>query len=424
MPPGRAYLRVMVAADRGERRRRFPALDPEPPPRSWRRRALLPLAVVLLAATAWAAAQAWPSSPRPVRGRAAGRPVVAAGGRIVVQTAGGALALAEPNGAHLQLLRVSGLMPSSQIHVAAAPGGGYLATTDGQLITMSAGKPATATTVPFSGLPPLLPANPFADHDRAIVELRGFAGYPSANTPVSVYSLATKRRVGLGDVDGSSNYGAAGDPRAAGVIVAVAAPPRPSATVTGARPPDSRVELRDAGRPTVLLAGAAALSRDVGLSPRRAVALFPYPDPSGRKIAVQVNPISGRTGGVVVLNRAGRVLGSVSAAFGPLAGVSPVWSADGRSIAYPAIGTSGRELTIWTIGGEARTQTFPDADLTYPGCLWSPDGSAVLCAGYRGLNPTPQRWAIASVSGTRMASVVAPGVPVAWLPGELRTGSR
>src|SRR6266516_3535113 len=73
MPPGRAYLRVMVAADRGERRRRFPALDPEPPPRSWRRRALLPLAVVLLAATAWAAAQAWPSSPRPVRGRAAGR---------------------------------------------------------------------------------------------------------------------------------------------------------------------------------------------------------------------------------------------------------------------------------------------------------------------------------------------------------------
>ena len=305
-----------------------------------------------------------------------------------------------------------------------SPGGGYLATTDGQLITVSGGRPTVSATVPFSGLPPLLPANPFADHDRAIVELKGFAGYPSAETPVSVYSLATRRHVHLGDVDGSSNYGAAGDPRAAGVIVAVAAPPRPSATVTGVRPPDSRVELRDAGRPPVQLARAAALSRDVGLSPRRAVALFPYPDPSGRKIAVQVNPISGRTGGVVVLNRAGRVLGSVSTAFGPFTGASLVWSADGRSIAYPAIGTSGRELTIWTIGGEARTQTFPDAGLSYHGCLWSPDGSAVLCAGYRGLNATPQRWAIASATGTEMASVAAPGVPVAWLPGGHRAGSQ
>jgi len=125
-----------------------------------------------------------------------------------------------------------------------------------------------------------------------------------------------------------------------------------------------------------------------------------------------------------VLNRAGRVLGSVSTAFGPFTGASLVWSADGRSIAYPAIGTSGQGLSIWTAGGHTRTQTFPDADLSYHGCLWSPDGSAVLCAGYRGLNATPQRWAIASATGTEMASVAAPGVPVAWLPGGHRAGSQ
>ncbi len=355
----RAYGLGVAAAEQEERARprRFPALDPEPPPRPWWRRLARAAVVVAAAAAVLAGVAFWPSSSG--ARRPAGvppLPAVAGGGHVVVQTSDGYLALADPDGTHYTKLAVPGLLPGGPITPAAALDGRYLSTLD-QVIAISGGRPTAAhdTGLDANSDAPAVPG-PFAAHDRVLVAVENPSGFQSTTAPIVAQDLASGRRANLGAGDN-----VAGDPAAEGAFVSVAAPVQPSATVpTESLSPDAGVELRDAGRPTVRLATAAALNLVLGQAPGLPVELRPCPDPSGDKVAVEVYLVNGGpTGGVVVLSRSGRVLGSVQAAFGPPIGQPVVWDPAGQSIAFTAKGASGPELSTWAIGRRDPDRCLP-----------------------------------------------------------------
>ena len=247
---------------------------------------------------------------------------------------------------------------------------------------------------------------PFADHDREMVVLLAPDFNTDSDFVVSEVALATGHSVKLGIA-----HQVAGDPQGRGVFVSVAAPVVPTTSATDVVP-DSRVELREAGRPRKVLATAATINRALGQPARVPVELTPYPNPAGTQIAVTVQPQSGgSTSGVVILNRAGRVLGMVATPKGPTGSDVVSWSPAGTSLAFTSAGPSGPALRIWS-SGQLRTQPFP-AGATPNYCLWSPDGTALLCTSGQ---HNGQRWLFASPSGGAMTKVTGSGLPVAWLP--------
>jgi WD40-like Beta Propeller Repeat len=398
-------------------RRRFPALDPEPPPPPWWRRLVIPAAVLVLAAAVVAVLQFRPFWPA-ARGAAgaAGHSAALAGlaGRIVVVTAAGGLALSDPDGGH-----VTRAMANVGAMVAAAPGNRSLSLFNGQVIVVKRG-PALAlghSSVPLSSETTTAWPDPFADHERALVMLQDFGVQSqSSGNPISAVSLATGQAVSLGAGDL-----VAGDPQAPGAFVSVAAPPSPTTvTAPGSANSDSEIVLRDAGRPPVLLATAAALNSDLGYAPSLPASLDPVPSPSGSEVAVAVRPQGASVTGIVVLSRAGHMLGRALTPVGTQS--IPAWSPSGRSLAYLAgvDGGGGPELRIWTIGRSAVVTVPPPSGLAgvsrgYGTCIWSPDGTSILCGAGAGGSGSGG-WAIAKAAGGRMTAVPGPGVPVAWLP--------
>jgi hypothetical protein len=251
--------------------------------------------------------------------------------------------------------------------------------------------------------------SPFADHDRELLALKlpSLFGTETAFKPV-LFSLATGRSVSLG-----IGHQVAGDPQAAGVFASVAG--RVVATTAVSHVvPDSRVELRDAGQPVVVLATAAELDHDLHQSRHLPVALTSYPSPSGNEVAVTVQPEYGSsTSGVVILNRAGKVLGTIATSAGPVGTGSVAWSPSGTSLAFPAAGRTSPSLTIATMTGQLQRQPFPASTAAeYRYCLWSPDGQSIICAS----GGVGQQWVIATMAAHVMTPVHGPGAPVAWLP--------
>jgi WD40 repeat protein len=400
----------MVTAKPGEhgRPRKFPVLDAEPPRRPWRVRAIV-LAVVAGAVAAGVALWSVSSGGSRLAG-AAGQPAslaARAGGRILALTPTGSLVLTDPGGTHVTMVRALGVV--GQV-VTASPDGRYLSLGNGQVAVVRTGPVLASYPTKTSVSWEKIPAWPdsFADHERQLVMLLSYGADALATNPVFLTSLATGRSVSLGVGDQ-----VAGDPRTAGAFLSVAAPPRPSAAVTHFSP-DSRIELRDAGRPPVTLATAAALNHDLGQSQQLSVQLIPYPDQSGDQIAVIVQPTAGsQQAGIVVLTRAGRVIGTVPARLGVRG--TPAWAPSGGSLAYSSNGSNGPELRVWKIGGPIGTRPFPGSDGTYSWCIWSPDGASILCAA-PGVGTGSQNWAVTGAAGGAMAGVRGPGFPVAWLP--------
>ena len=342
----------------------------------------------------------WPSLQR------AHRPAALAGlasGSIVAVTPSGGLALSDAGSG--RVTRPRGLDNVGDM-VAVSPGNRYLALFNGQVVIVRPG-PALApypAKVPLSSETTAAWPGPFADHSRALVMLKDYGTLASSDSPVSVVSMATGHQIPLGSGDH-----VAGDPQAPGAFVAVPAPATASAASAQASP-DSRIELRDAGRAPVVLATAGGLNRALGQPAGTAVSLAAYPDPSGTNVAVTVRPASGGTAaGVVVLARGGRVLSSVRASLATQ--TIPVWSPSGRSLAYLSTGTgAGAELKLWTLGGPAVTSTLPHASSPYTACVWSPDARAVLCAPATGGS-----WAIVRTRDGHAVAVRGAGYPMAWL---------
>src|ERR1019366_7261530 len=166
------------------------------------------------------------SSGRP--GKAAGQHAAAAspGGRVVALTTAGTLTLADPDGKHVTTV--------------SALGNGQVA-----IVRRAAALAPYAAKVALSSDSLAAWPDAFADHARDLVMLAAYGYSESAVNPVSVDSVATGRPLSLGTGDVVE-----GDPQAAGAFLSVAAPAAASATVTQVNA-DSRIELRDAGRPAV-----------------------------------------------------------------------------------------------------------------------------------------------------------------------------
>src|SRR5216683_1052745 len=205
----------------------------------------MPAGVLAIAGTVVTAVLFWPFSSGAPRSAAW---AALADGRIVAVTPAGGFALSDPAGGHVT--RPGGLGSVGDL-VAAAPGNRLIALFNGQVVRVRPG-PALApypAKVPLSSETSVAWPDPFADQGRALVILLDYGTLTgSTSNPISVVSLATGERASLG-----AGEHVAGDPRAAGAFVAVAAPARPSATLVRATP-DSRIELRDAARPPFLLA--------------------------------------------------------------------------------------------------------------------------------------------------------------------------
>lgn len=398
-----------------EGRPRFPALDPEPEPRPWWWRVLVGAGMVAAAGTVVAAVTFWPSSsgasgPRRTAAQSV-LPAAADRGRIVALESSGNLVLTDPGGTHVTKLSAIGKVGQETV---ASEDGRYLSLGNGQVLIVKkdatlAGYPAR---VPISSIATPAWPDSFADHDRDLIILPGGYGGQgsSAQNPVTVVSIASGTSRSLGEADA-----VAADPQVAGAFVSVAAPQIASST-TQQSSPDSRVELRDAGLPAVVLATAGALRRDLSLGQNDPVALDPFPNPSGDKIAVEVLPVDGTTSGIVMLNRTGRVIGTLLTPFGVQG--TPVWSPSGTSLAYPSIGNDGPGLFIWTGGGQAAARPFPLSaanDAAFSRCVWSPDGKSILCERE---GPGQHHWVVVGASGGALAEPAqAPGLPLAWLPG-------
>ena len=403
-------------------RGRFPALEPEEVHDPWRRR--LAALVVLAAAVIVAVVVLGPRlttdghEPKSAGVRA---PLVVAGGRIVAETSAGGIALANPNGGSRMMV------PG----VALAPTASPVASSDGRLVALGGsgllsfdgiGGAAVRSSLP-STLPSEATVVAFADRSQAVVVVsRAGFGDPTPSGSVSVVPLGDHggRPVSLGAGDRVS-----GDPSALGAFVSVALSGPAEGGAEQILPdrrvehlfPDSRIELRDAGEHPLVLATAAQLNSDLGQDPALPVSLQVVPDPTGARLAVAVIPADGSdsdTVGVVVLDRAGHVVGTVSAAVGPSHGAPPTWSPDGRSLVYPDLGNTGPGLAVWTVGGPVNTWAAPASSNNLGGCVWSPDGSTVLCPSYLP-SGSVRTWVILGVRRGTLLSVAGDGVPVAWV---------
>lgn len=374
----------------------------------------MPTAVILLASAVAAAVILWPR-PAPSSRQAASRQarLTAAGGHILAVAGLGSLVLSDPAGQHVTKLRSLGEVGPD---IFPALDNRYFSLNNGQLLTVTGNHPpvmASTQVQLWPGDSVGTSISPFADHDRELVQrTTPFFLTTATQFSISLISLATGKSIRLG-----TGHSAAGDPKAAGVFAAVARRGPPVATATASSmsaAPDSKLWLRDAGRPAVLLATAAGLDRDLHQSPRLPVAITPYPSPSGNEVAVTVQPQYGSTtSGIVILNRSGRVLGTVATSAGPPGTDSVAWSPSSTALAFPAGGRGGAALGIWIRSGQVKREAFPASTAAeYQSCLWSPDGQSIICAS----GGTGQQWVIATMAAHAMTPIHGPGAPVAWLP--------
>lgn len=361
------------------------------------------------------------SSSRAGPGPASALPAtIPAFGRIVlVDPASYLLATARPDGTKLSPLPALGKY--EQGFPVASSDGKLLATRDGTIISFAGTTPSVVhTALQLSSRQVVSTLGPFADHDRDLVVFdKGPYGYQSASGSLDVVDLATGTATSLGVADR-----AAGDPQQAGAFVSVPGPETGASPGGQVMPPDSAVELRDAGASPVTLITAQQAADDVGMDPSTAVVLYPVPDSTGERVAITVAPADGElVGGLVVVDRTGNIEGEVLASVGVAATGRVAWSPDGSTLAYIGPGQRGFDIATWTFGGGTSVRAVPSDGPTPSGCMWSPDGTALLCYGIAG-TPRRSEWYVAGAGPGPVAALPAPGFPITWIAGEQRSGRR
>lgn len=345
-------------------------------------------------------------------------PGLAHRGLVVSASSNGTVVVSDPDGSSPQILRNFPLQTgSSDQALVAAADERFLMSGIHTLISANGSFPVPVdSNVLFSPFMTPVPTNPFAGGDRAVVVLE--KGPTQPNSTVWLVLFSDGDTMPLGNADQAT-----GDPQNLGAFVTI--PVRTSPWVRGwqGSRADTSVELRDA-QGTRLLATSASLNRDLATDPDRPVSLRIIPDPSGNQLAVVVDPIGNASDddAVVVLDRSGRLLGVPNKMSGPARGSTPAWSQDGSALAYYTVTGRGAALGVWPIGGRAHMRVAPDPTAKFDGCVWSPDGSTVLCST---VSASPQ-WIFARAEGGRLIAIRAPVFgrtdplplrPVAWLPG-------
>ena len=392
----------------GARGRRFPALDPEPPPRSWRWKGFVTLAVVAVAAlvsvfTLLIVGSGSRSHPPLVTSD------VVATGAVVYESPTGAVVESKPDGSDPSPRPSLGDLHRYP-YASRSPDGRFLIAGSGTVMSIHGTNLAIVRTKlrlgqAFQiGFP-----DAFSDHDQAVVVQQAVTpGSSSSSSPSWTVPLATGVPVSLGRADG-----VAGDPQQLGAFVSVAQPGTKENGSDTNPPPDVEVQLRDVGKPVVTLATAAALNADLHESVSTPVSLFPYPSPDGDEVVVAVVAVNNSgTAGLVVLDRTGQPVDETVANVGANQGIEPTWSPNGASLTYVDSGDSGLDLNFWTPTGSASSRLIPFSLQFAGSCLWSPDGEWVLCEAGTGQG---ELWTLAQVNGPAFASFPAPGELLAWI---------
>jgi hypothetical protein len=338
---------------------------------------------------------------------ASGTPHGGGAGRVLSVDFNGIVVTSDPEGTQQMWLSPFGVFQDQGLVV--AQDNRFLATSTGRLIAVHHNTLAATRVAAVIGSMALFG---FSDHDAALVGLEPEG--PQARQTIEVVGLTDGGARALGNA-----AEVAGDPQRLGAFATVAAANQPG----GPPPPggyageaDGRVELRDYGEPAVLLATSARLEADLHQEPGP-VNLEVVPDRQGDKVAVMVNPTSvgDRTVGMVVLDRAGRVLGAVPARAGPLEYSQPAWSPDGTSLVYPSIARGVAALSVWRIGGSTYTRAAPDLGASFGYCLWATTGTRFLCASTSFGPGQTALWVVGDARRGPLRKFPAAGVPLAWL---------
>jgi hypothetical protein len=395
-------------------RPRFPALDPEPPPRPlWQRFAVASVAV--LVAAGLSAIGLLLANGNRGTGSAARGPASARSGRVLSLTELGALVDSRPDGRDAHTL--SGPNQFQLTHLpSASPDGRLVVFSDGRILDLGSGQPTWRAGL---GLQPnqLVPTGrALSAEDNAVVVLTEGSYFDQSTVyAVSVVDARTRASTSVGN----GSY-AAGDPQVPGAFVAAALPPEPIVGVKNSLTPDSELDLRDVGRPAVKLVSATSLETDIGLNPTTPVALFPDPSSSGALVAVVVVDLlqpAGSNSGLVVLDRNGSVVAIETPGLGPISGPLPAWSPDGSRLAYASQGPTGPVIDLWSVGGTLATRPIP-SNYVAAHCLWSPAGDAVLCdSAVARSGSFQQSWNVADVGSEASYDLPGPGFPVVWYRG-------
>lgn len=324
----------------------------------------------------------------------------------------GALLTAAPDGAHQ---RGYNIVPAASEQIPQ-----YEAAPDGRLLMHTTGYPSpprywsivrigphTVNTADPGvlgafGSAALSEPVPFADHDRAVVVVT--QGFPESESRAEIVSLADGRPMVLGRADA-----AAADPQSFGAFVSVPDVPR-----DGTGSSDARVELRAPGQSPVTVATAGELNQEVGQVSSTPVELRVYPDPTGSKLAVMLNPPVAVLSNVpmVILDRHGHLLSTIPQASGPVASTQPAWSPSGRLLAYPTYTRTGPALAIQSLSGRPQIFEASNPNTQIGNCVWSPTSVTVVCPASIG---TQTAWDFANTTTGRLTSVKSLGYPVVWL---------
>ncbi len=369
------------------------------------RRGLVAVGIVALVAAAILVMEVASPSKHGPRGPALPAAVRALGGRVVAEDPNGILYLSHPDGSHSTVLRAGPFEDGDQPAVV---------DTDRAVVALRGGRLAESRDVLAGALPPgtsVVARDPFSNGAKAVV-VTAKDPPPTMGSVVSVVTLADHHTVSLGAADG-----AAGDPRALGAFVTVAATHQP-----GGLPPtglnglaDTQVDLRDSGRPAELLATAAQLDGYVDQNPGEPVNLSVFPDHDGGKVAVMINPIGEEetNSPMVILDRHGQVLGAVGSAAGPTEYTAPYWSPDDTSLAYATFGSVGTSLAVLNGSNHIAVQALQPTS-SIGACAWSPDSTWVACLA---TSPSIDGWLLArnDDSLTPISTVPGRGTPLLWI---------
>lgn len=344
-------------------------------------------------------------------------------GRVLALSSKGGIVSVTPATGKVQRFPVPA-RASSFPPIAVSSDGKLLLDAEGKVVVVTTGYQSSEENPPSAALSRdtvPAPSAPFGDHDQTVLLLtRRTVRAPASS---AILNLADGDLSDIGVIDSGG-----ADPETTGAFVSVPARANQSDLAYPAGP-DVRLELRIPGQPAVTVATAAQLNEEVGSYPATPILLSVYPDPTGNVLAVTLDPLHPMQGNVplLLLTRTGNPITAFAGGVGPTYESQPVWSPDGRQLAYPTHTPTGTSLDIVTLSGTTRELPALTPSSTFGRCVWSPDSADVVCQTQI---PAPTyQWQYATPTTSRLLSVRSSGTPLAWIgtseglasPGECRT---
>lgn len=251
------------------------------------------------------------------------------------------------------------------------------------------------------------PAQPFLDHNRYILA----ATDGSKHATIKAVPLAGGKAKLLGH-----GYDVSGDPRSLAAYVSIASGPQVSDLVAGALvQPVGRIVRMAAGQAPHTLITTKQIDRLSGQSARTHWLMSATPNPDGSDVLVTALTLDAPSPRslLAVLNPSGQVIASATGS--QLGG--GYWSPDGSHAAY--LDLSKDQLVVWQPATGTKTSIpVPAEESGWYDCIWSPDGSWLVCAGGHAIvRGDPTTRLLVDLTDRKTATMKTSDIPVTWLAG-------